>query len=169
MNETFGKLLLRLSKYDWFTTFCPGLFLIALMRRVGISITTESIFEELGLIFFLGVVSSRVGATCVELVARKFKLFEPYEDYVEWSNENKEKSEMLIRNSNWFRSLCGMVIVLGGLVVIQTVHFTWLTRGVKLSIGILMLLVLFGDAYRRQLIFTNKRIRKFKLDKLKSK
>ena len=169
MNEILGKLLSRLSKYDWFTTLLPGMFLLALMRRVGINASAESIIEELGLVFFLGVVSSRVGATCVEQIARWCKLFEPYEDYVDWSNANKENADMLVRNANWFRSLCGMVIVWGGLVMVESFHFTWLTRGVKLFIVILVLLILFGDAYRRQLSFTTKRIRKFKLDKFAKK
>lgn len=169
MNEILGKLLSRLSKYDWFTTLLPGMFLLALIRRVGINASAESIIEELGLVFFLGVVSSRVGATCVEQIARWCKLFEPYEDYVDWSNANKENADMLVRNANWFRSLCGMVIVWGGLVMVKSFHFTWLTRGVKLFIAILVLLILFGDAYRRQLSFTTKRIRKFKLDKFAKK
>lgn len=169
MNEILGKLLSRLSKYDWFTTLLPGMFLLALIRRVGINASAESIIEELGLVFFLGVVSSRVGATCVEQIARWCKLFEPYEDYVDWSNANKENADMLVRNANWFRSLCGMVIVWGGLVMVKSFYFTWLTRGVKLFIAILVLLILFGDAYRRQLSFTTKRIRKFKLDKFAKK
>ena len=169
MNEILGKLLSRMSKYDWFTTLLPGIFLLALMRRVGINASTESIIEEFGLVFFLGVVSSRVGATCVEQVARWCKLFEPYEDYVDWSNANKENADMLVRNANWFRSLCGMVIVWGGLVMVKSFHFAWLTRRVKLFVAILVLLILFGDAYRRQLSFTTKRIRKFKKDKFASK
>ena len=88
MNEILGKLLSRLSKYDWFTTLLPGMFLLALIRRVGINASAESIIEELGLVFFLGVVSSRVGATCVEQIARWCKLFEPYEDYVDWFEKN---------------------------------------------------------------------------------
>ena len=169
MNEVLGKLLSRLSKYDWFTTLLPGLFLVALMRRVGINVATESMVEEFGLIFFLGIVSSRVGATCVEQVARWCKLFEPYEDYVDWSNANKEKSDMLIRKSNWFRSLCGMVLVWGGLILVKYMDFPWLTRGVKLFISIFLLLILFGDAYRRQLSFTTERIKKFKKDKASEK
>ena len=169
MNEVIGKLIDRLSKYDWFTTILPGLFLFALLRRSGVNITTGSIVEEFGLIFFFGIVCSRVGATCVEQVAKWHGLLEPYEDYVDWSGANKEKADMLVRNSNWFRSLCGMVMVWGGLIIVKLMHFTWLTRGVKLLISFLVLLIIFGDGYRRQLSFTTKRIRKFKTEKAANK
>ena len=169
MNEVLGKLLSRLSKYDWFTTLFPGLFLFALLPKIGINIASESIVEEFGLVFFLGVVSSRVGATCVEQVARWFKLLESYEDYVDWSNADKEKADMLVRNANWFRSLCGMMLVFIGSFALQQAHFSWLTPKVKICVVALVILALFLDAYRRQLDFTTRRIRKFKHDKAENK
>ena len=169
MNEVLGKLLSRLSKYDWFTTLLPGLFLFALLPRIGINAASESIVEEFGLVFFLGVVSSRVGATCIEQVARWFKLLEPYEDYVDWSNADKEKADMLVRNANWFRSLCGMMLVFIGSFALQQAHFSWLTPKVKICVVALVILALFLDAYRRQLDFTTRRIRKFKQDKAEEK
>lgn len=36
MNEILGKLLSRLSKYDWFTTLLPGMFLLGIKGLVGV-------------------------------------------------------------------------------------------------------------------------------------
>lgn len=160
MNEFLEKMVSRLSKYDWFTTLIPGLFLFALSRRIGIDLTTQSLVEEFGIILFLGVVSSRIGATCIEQIARWCGLFEPYEDYIAWSNANKNRSDILVRNLNWYRSLCGMVLSLVGMLILKCIPR--LGHYCKLWIVICSLLLIFCDSYRRQVLFIAKRIEKFK-------
>lgn len=167
MSELIEKLFSRLSKYDWFTTLVPGIFLHALLRRMGINMATSSMLEEFGLMFFLGVVSSRVGATVVEQLARWCKLFEDYEDYIEWSSTEKEESKMLVRNANWFRSLCGMMIVLAAMIGLKLIPESLFPHNAKEILAIICLLLLFADSYRRQLSFTTQRIRKFKKDNYK--
>ena len=165
MSELIEKLFVRLSKYDWLTTLVPGLFLFAILRHIGIIIKTISALEEIGLVFLFGVISSRVGASCVEPLARCFKLFEPYEDYIEWSNSDKDKANMLVRNANWFRSLCGMTLILLAIVCVKLVPASALSYDTKLIVAIVLLFALFADSYRRQLSYTTKRIRKFRSEK----
>lgn len=161
LREAFGKL----TKYDWITTLIPGLFFIGLANWLGLDFRAESYFGKLIAIFFCGLVSSRVGATVVEGVAKnkRFNLFASYEDYVDWSKGDPTLAGMLVQNSNWFRSLTGMMLVLIVLYAGRelSVHFHFSSSAKHLFV-LIALLVLFADSYRRQLIFTTKRIHKMK-------
>ena len=161
LREVFGKL----TKYDWITTLIPGLFFVGLANWLGLDFRAKSCFGNLTVVFFCGLVCSRVGATVVEGVAKikRFKLFASYEDYVDWSKGDPTSAGMLVQNSNWFRSLTGMMLVLIVLYAGRelSVHFHFLSSAKHLFV-LIALLVLFADSYRRQLLFTTKRINKMK-------
>jgi len=75
-------------------------------------------------------------------------------------------ADMLVTNSNWFRSLMGMVLLLGVVYVFNYFCLRFDIASVWKRGAILVgLLVLFGDSYRRQLGYITKRIEYFKSQK----
>lgn len=90
-------------------------------------------------------------------------MFEEYCDYLDWRAANPHDADILITNSNWFRSLTGMVVTAIGLWGCQLLlEVFYVSLAVKKIVVLLFLLFLFADSYRRQLAYTTKRIRKSK-------
>jgi len=165
MKELFGKF----TRYDWFTTLLPGLFFVSLAEKFGaMNMEANSLLEKCGLIFFCGLVSSRIGASVVEPVfkIKRFKLWGEYGDYMSFREKDPKGADMLVTNSNWFRSLIGMVLLLGVSYFFNCFCLKFDIASVWKRCAILVcLLFLFGDSYRRQLVFIQGRIRHYRENK----
>lgn len=168
MNDLMKELLGKFTRYDWFTTLLPGFFFVELANRIGFKLTSGLWYRDFMLSFLCGLICSRIGATIVEWIARRkcFGLFEEYCDYLDWRAANPHDADILITNSNWFRSLTGMVVTVIGLWGCQLLfEVLYVSLVVKKIVALLFLLFLFADSYRRQLVYTTKRIRKSKGNK----
>lgn len=166
MKDLVKELLGKFTRYDWFTTLIPGVFCMAVGARLGIlSFNSNSLLERFGMVFFLGLISSRIGASMIEPIfkIKRFKLWGKYEDYMTFRAKDEKGADMLVTNANWFRSLMGMVILL---LAISSVNYVWGKVGwgavSKRWVSLLGLLILFGDSYRRQLGFMLGRINYYK-------
>ena len=166
MKDLVKELLGKFTRYDWFTTLIPGVFCMAVGVRFGIfNFVSNSLLERFGMVFFLGLISSRIGASMIEPIfkIKRFKLWGKYEDYMNFRTMDEKGADMLVMNANWFRSLMGMVILL---LAISLVNYVWEKFGwgsvSKRWASLLGLLILFGDSYRRQLGFMFDRINYYK-------
>ena len=166
MKDLLVELLSKFTRYDWFTTLLPGICCLAIGRRLGLFETVpKSYIETFGFIFFLGLVSSRIGASVIEPISKfkKFNLWGPYADYLNFRLKDEKGADMLVTNANWFRSLTGMVLLL---ICITATGFMCDYFGLEPSARqwclLVALMALFADSYRRQLRFIRGRIEYYK-------
>ena len=159
MKDVLSNFLSKLTRYDWITTLIPGLFFVCAMRfMTDVGLNEYAWHEQFAMVFFSGIICSRTGATIVEPLGKLFGWKYCYDDYQDWSKAEPVKSEMLITNSNWHRSLAGMMV----LIIAQMVLKNLVSLNVCKWIVVLGLLALFLDSYRRQVGFIRKRIEKYK-------
>lgn len=166
MESVLKEFVAKLTRYDWFTVFVPGLFAVVAFEKLGIGeFLSVGLLKALIYIFMVGIVSSRIGASIVEPIARikRFGLSYKYEDYLEFRNKDSKGAEMLIGNSNFYRGMVGaFLLVLFTLLLSYLKHRLGLSSKAYATIVLSALLFLFADSYRRQLVFINKRINKSK-------
>lgn len=154
MDAFLTKLISHLERYDVFTTIMPGFLFLTVCSCFGINHIPNGLFEKIGLIFFFGLLSSRVGVLIVEMVgwiAKKIlrsTLFLPYKEYRLLLRKEKDHTKMLIGNANWYRSLIGMTILL---MFEQVAHWQQLTW--QSVITIIGMLIIFLYSYGRQVFF----------------
>lgn len=162
MSDFVKDLITKFTKYERYTTVLPGLFFVGLSQKLGLmDLSAQSIAEQLGLILFCGLLCSRVGAMIVEGVVsiRKLGIWTEYEDYLLLKQKDPKGAEMLTLNSNWFRSLSGMSILLLALAIAKFACNKFGIGGnAKMYCFLILLLIVFVESYVRQVRFMKKRV-----------
>ena len=175
MSEILKSIIERVTRYEWFTIFLPGVFLVLIKETFGISIIEVSGGWNLLLVAFCwGYVSYATGETIVEWAVKKFCPFAPYPEYIEWSATDKGSANMLVSNLNMFRSLTGMVLILFVLWLMDLLSplmkdICWLQKleNKRLLVFVTCLGVIFVWSYIKQIRFIKGRIKKYSDDKAK--
>ena len=168
MTEIIKPLIERITRYEWFTIFLPGIFLLLIGKAFGMLAFVEA--EGWSFLFaaiFWGYVSYATGETIVEWVVKKFCPFAPYPEYVEWSKSDKENASMLVGNLNMFRSLTGMAVLLFVICLVEQVppfmnDIRWWKNleNKRLIALVIYLCVIFVWAYVKQIKYIKERIKK---------
>lgn len=176
MTEIIKSIIERVTRYEWFTIFMPGIFFVLIGKSFGMPIIeVQGGWSLLFAAAFWGYVSYATGETIIEWVVKKFCPFAPYSEYIEWSAVDKGNASMLVSNLNMFRSLTGMVFILIMILLLESlVHFVedcgWCKKCENMSMMALAiyLSVIFVWSYVKQIKFIKGRISKYIDDKTKA-
>lgn len=106
------KLLDKITSYNIFTYFLPGLVFSFLVERyTSWILLSGEVYKDVFIIYFIGLVISRIGSVIIEpiLVSLKFVKMGRYEDYVAACKINT-KVEVIHEVTNTYRSLLAAVI-----------------------------------------------------------
>ena len=155
-------LLDKLSSYNIFNYLLPGvLFAVFVESLTSFHIVQKDPVLGVFVYYFLGSVVSRVGSLFVEPSLRrlKFVAFAPYEDFVRASQADP-KIEVLSEANNMYRTICALMISVGGVVLYERVATYCPSISTALPwVLIIGLFVLYLVSYRKQTAYIAKRIK----------
>lgn len=155
------ELIDKISTYNLFNYFLPGCLLALLSCQITrFDLRQDNLLIAAFWYYFLGMTVSRVGSLIVEPILRssRFVKFSRYKDFVAASSKD-EKIELLSEIGNTYRTLVAMLALL-----LSLRGYDWLSNrfdmsdGTSTLIGVVIALLLFLFAYRKQSEYINKRI-----------
>ena len=162
-DTTMKELLDKLSSYNLFNYLLPGTVFVAVAQRISTHrFTHDNIVVELFLYYFIGLVISRIGSLVIEPAMKrtKFVKFASYKDFVRACSHDT-KVEVLSEQNNTYRTLCAVVVVLGGLKFYDVIVMWGLPGTAIVLVG---LFGLFAFAYRKQTDYIRRRVEVHKQD-----
>ena len=153
------KLLERISSYDILNNLFPGSVLYFLLSE-NIQLQQNSILTEFFIIYFLGLLASRIGSLLIEPLCKKLNIIQmaSYEDFIKAESRDK-KIEILSSVNNMYRTFISVFIIyifykITGYIAIQ---YTRPSQFVETGI-IIALLVIFSLSYHKQTNYIRKRV-----------
>lgn len=159
MKEFFDKI----SSYNIFNYLLPGILFVIIAKKI----TAYNFFVPgdilIGAFFyyFLGMVISRVGSILIEPILKKlsFIKFSDYKEFIAASKKD-EKIEVLSEANNTYRSIISMIVLLLGLKLYSFFQVKYAISQTKsLDVMLVLLLIMFLFAYRKQTNYITKRIK----------
>jgi hypothetical protein len=151
----------RISSYNIINYIFPGsIFLVFSEYLLGYTITHQNILLELFIMYFIGLVISRIGSIIIEPILKKIKFveFAPYSDYVRQEKED-QKIKILNDHNNMFRTLCTTMVLLLVLKAYQYLTIKYCFAKYNILILIVGLLILFLFSYRKQANYIKERVK----------
>ena len=157
-----GELIDKISSYNLFNYLLPGvLFSVIASKLTHYSFLEHEVVVAAFLYYFIGLVVSRFGSLVVEPMLRAvgFVKFADYESFVSASKKDP-KIEVLSEANNTYRTLCSLFILLLLLKVYEKLpsRCSLLERSGVIVLVVLLLLT-FVFAYRKQTEYVKKRIK----------
>ena len=151
----------KLSSYNIFNYLLPG----TLFAGIGSQISSCSLIETNLLVapflyYFYGLIISRIGSLVIEPVLKKlgFLKFAGYAEYVSASRDDASL-DRLSEVNNMYRTLCSLLLVLGSLVIFDTLAQAYPVVAMAAPyLGAFALLVMFLFSYRKQTQYIAKRV-----------
>ncbi len=148
-------LINKISSYNLFNYLLPGSIFVAIFE----SITPHTIIQtdllvNAFLIYFIGLVISRIGSLIVEPVFRKFVTFSNYQDFIN-ASKNDEKIEVLSEANNTYRTFIALFITI---FFIKVYYFLIPSNNYGFYILIFFLFILFIFSYIKQIKYITKRV-----------
>ena len=157
MNE----LLTKLSSYNLFNYLLPGvLFAILASKMTPYDLLQKDIATGLFLYYFLGMVVSRFGSLVISplLKSLKFVRFAEYKSFVVASKKDPQ-IEILSEVNNTYRTICSLFALLLLLKIYANIEASLRSlRERESTLLVVLLLLMFLFAYRKQTSFIVKRI-----------
>lgn len=187
MDEICRNILNKITSYDIFNNFFPGIIFCYLIEYItSLSLVADlDIWEKIFVYYFWGMVISRIGSLIIEKLLmfikvknketnekENFLVFEPYERYSE-AAENKPIIEKLSEINNTYRTFStvfalAILFKLYDLLLLEKCNKLSIQMNAVLSILILILLFsLFIASYRKQTNYIRNRVEKYFVDKEK--
>ena len=155
------ELLDKISSYNLFNYLLPGvLFAVMASKLTHYSFLGYDVVVAAFLYYFIGLVVSRFGSLVVAPVLR-FTGFIKFADYKPFIAASKKdpKIELLSEANNTYRTLCSLFLLLFLLKLYERLSARWpLFERFHLLGLVLLLLITFVFAYRKQTEFIRKRI-----------
>ncbi len=152
-----NTLINKISSYNIFNCLLPGaIFSIFLEEITPYKILHNDLVINIFLIYFTGLVISRIGSLIIEPIFKIFINFSNYEDYIK-AVEKDEKIEILSESNNTYRTFIALFVVL----LISKIYdycFSNHYIGIYLLGGLLF--CLFTFSYVKQVKYINKRVKK---------
>ncbi len=176
MIKTFSE---KISSYNIFNNLFPGIiFTFVINRTTRFNIGTDSLFENVFIHYFIGMVISRVGSIFIEKLLKKIKIknketrkkelflnFANYDDFVN-ASEKQEDIKTLSETNNTYRTLIALFFLLAIVKIydmfIHTLLIQFVSKNVICVILFILLSILFVYSYRKQTSYISKRVEKFK-------
>ncbi len=157
------KLLEKLTSYNLFNYLLPGIiFSILLEKTTNYSIIQENIVVEAFLVYFIGLLISRISSLIIEPTLKKVKFvkFADYKDFV-LASENDNKIELLSESNNMYRVFISLFVVLIIVNIYEQLLQQTLGEYTNFVVTVLLLL-LFLFSYRKQTNYITQRVEIYK-------
>ncbi len=160
MNELINKI----SSYNLFNYLLPGvIFTVFIEYSTPYKILQESMIINAFLVYFIGLVISRIGSLIVEYPLKKIVSHEKYENFIEASKKDK-KIEVLSEVNNMYRTFISLFLIL--IIFKLCDNFCLWLKDYMSYILIVLLFFLFVVSYIKQTKYIKKRIQyQFQKDK----
>ena len=160
------KLLDKLSSYNIFNYLFPGIiFSVLLEKTTNYKIIQENIMIEAFLVYFIGLVISRISSLVIEPILKKMKFvnFSNYKDYV-LASTNDNKIELFSESNNMYRVFISLFFILITINMYENLivsNFLILAE-YTIYLLVLLLFILFLFSYRKQTNYITKRVEIYK-------
>jgi hypothetical protein len=154
-------LLEKLSSYNLFNNFFPGILFAALVdQTTSYKFLMSDIVVGVFLYYFYGIIISRIGSLIIEPLFKLFRIirFATYPDFIKASQKDN-KIELLSESNNMYRTLISVFFCLLILIVFEKLgqYITLLNEHTHLITSVFLLL-LFSISYRKQTAYIRSRI-----------
>ena len=155
------ELLEKISSYNLFNYLLPGIIFIVISNKLThYDFIQDDIVIGLFLYYFIGLVISRFGSLVIEPILKHFSFiqFADYKDFITASKKD-EKIELLSEANNTYRTLSALFILLLLLKVYEEIECKFpVLKELGVIVLIVLMLVTFLFAYRKQTKYITKRI-----------
>ena len=169
-DEIIKTLLEKASNYDFLNHIIPGsIFCCVFEKMSGHVIFGESFVTSLVLVYFAGILISRVGSLLVEpfCTFNFWKIgsivkYAPYKDYIKAEKVDKKISLLVARNNMYrtFVAMSGMLLSYRLVARVSNIPcFAW-THHYKFELIILSVFALFVVSFQKQTSYVRKRVEK---------
>ena len=155
------KVVEKLDSYNILNNLLPGVVMVFLLRKeLGINLVDDNMVEILFISYFVGMIISRIGSLVVEPICSIVKLVDhvKYEDFIR-ASKGDDKIELLSETNNSYRSFLtvGIIVLMGKLCVFLATKVS-IPSSVVDIIMILVIIIVFACAYRKQTDYIVKRV-----------
>lgn len=178
MDEMIIKLTEKISSYNIFNNFLPGIvFCFLFEKTTRFSIPDEDFLEKLFIYYFVGMVASRIGSLIIEktLSSIKFKkkncgkesfiVIPVYDDYI-IASENQPFIKILRETNNTCRTMVSVFVLL----IVSKVYdifihdklISIISKDALIFIGFVLLLLIFIFSYKKQSSYVNERVNNYR-------
>lgn len=161
MDNTVTKFIEKISTYQILNYMIPGSVLCLLLKYlVGYNLLTFSVAENIVVVYFIGMVNSRLSSLVLKPVLKKIKIINEA-DHKEFICAEKADAKLTVLSdmNNSFRSIANAMLVLLLAYILKHVSVveTFVLENVN-WIAIVSLLVLFVLSYRKQTEYVKERV-----------
>ena len=163
----------KISSYNILNNLLPGVAFCEIVNMITrFDIRTGSVWKDLFVMYFTGIVISRIGSVIVEeglkrLSFRGKKAIEraKYPEYLEACKHDKQ-IEILNETNNTYRTIIAMLICIAIVYIYDKYIYMRLCNSTEIMIiGVLcFLIILFILSYRKQTNYIRKRVDKVNKD-----
>lgn len=161
MDNTVTKILEKISTYQILNYMIPGSVLCLLLKYlVGYDLLTFSLVENIVVVYFVGMVNSRLSSLVLKPLLKKIKVINEA-DHKEFIHAEKKDAKLTVLSdmNNSFRSISNamLILLLAYLLKHISIIETFVLENVN-WIAIVSLLVLFVLSYRKQTEYVKERV-----------
>lgn len=160
--DTFKLILDKLSSYQLFNYFFPGILWVNAIEQITIiSFPDEDILLRLFIYYFVGLIISRFGSLVVEFFYKGFGwvIYSDYGNYLNAESKDKKLSTLSAENNTYRTLLSAVFLFLIVYGVAQIPQFEVFNESKwSLPVYTLLLVWLFSKSYNKQTSFVRYRV-----------
>lgn len=184
MDEIIKNILNKISSYEIFNNLIPGFIFCFVVKKITcFCFDGGTLFENLIIYYFVGMILSRIGSIIISPLLLKIKQFKSqskfiefskYEDYIE-ASESQSFIKTLNETNNTYRTMISTFIVIVVFKIYDWFFYAKVSQFGECFNNIIIILVclfvvaLFVLSYRKQSLFIKTRVEKFINDKYDEK
>ena len=165
MTDTIESLCEKVSAYNVFNYLLPGAVFVSAFQLVsGHSLISGNILVDIIVIYFAGMVLSRIGSLVIEPICIRLKIVTcaSHEDYVEATNKDAA-IHTLLQENNTYRTLAATFLAIISVKLAILVQHRWPEIRLHADWACLLgLLGLFVLSYRKQTAYIRSRVNRIK-------
>lgn len=173
METIIKGLIDKISSYQIFNNLFPGIVFCCLVEETTIfSVSTGTIWKDIFIYYFVGMIISRVGSVFIEKILRTLKIknkdnkkefFIQFADYKEYIAASRQDALILKLNetNNMYRSIIAVLVMFIFVKIYEIVLYPRMNligRNIMFMIVIFMLIGLFVYSYKKQTDYIRKRV-----------
>lgn len=151
-----SELINKISSYNLFNYLLPGvIFVIFIENTTTYKVLQENMIINAFLVYFIGLVISRIGSLLIEGLLKKIAPHDKYENFIT-ACQKDSKIEVLSEANNMYRTFISLF-----LLIITVLIYDKLSSGFReytIYILLVLLLALFIAAYVKQTKYITKRV-----------
>jgi hypothetical protein len=156
-----SELVSKISSYNLFNYLLPWVILIGLLNHTtSYHIPDENLLILWFVAYFIWLIVSRIWSIIVEPLCKQTKIiqFETHDNYIDACKKD-EKIEILSEQNNMFRTIISMLVTFSAIKLYDIISSYCLILDIIAPyITIILLIIMFLIAYRKQTSYITKRI-----------